>query len=347
VDNNVAALESRLYSPYGDPFGQTGSSQTPFGFTGEPTDSNGLLYLRARYYNPALGVFPSLDPLEGGLGQPMSLNRYMWVQGQVVNAVDPSGLCKGDPCNPNDPNRDAACWDIAAKLYSDYGITIRSRLKYLALFRVVPIPLPPDITLYSDPWSLSEIKTIQQAFSQIATKLGKQDPTLGAAIWRYRIGKDHPKLGKGEVWEGQLFGAKVFKETNTIVIQHLPDLLYTVVHEVGHLVQDRENLQSSFEQAIKGSDQQPVSIRGEGKPGEDFPEAWTQFILGSVGTNWLLRPMGSIRQTFFEQLVNRWFNEAQSNNRTTPTFSWADGWKAYGCEGIPKTTASDKAISGC
>ncbi|MBL8161402.1 MAG: hypothetical protein JNJ61_05400 [Anaerolineae bacterium] len=43
----------------------TATSQTPYGFTGELTDSNGLVYLRARYYSPALGVFASQDPFEG------------------------------------------------------------------------------------------------------------------------------------------------------------------------------------------------------------------------------------------------------------------------------------------
>ena len=42
------------------------------------------MYLRARYYVPGLGVFPSLDPVEEG-------NRYGYVGGDVVNRVDPSG----------------------------------------------------------------------------------------------------------------------------------------------------------------------------------------------------------------------------------------------------------------
>ncbi|GAB4528917.1 MAG: hypothetical protein OHK0046_48320 [Anaerolineae bacterium] len=36
-----------------------------FGFTGEQRDDNGLVYLRARYYHPTLGVFPSRDPFAG------------------------------------------------------------------------------------------------------------------------------------------------------------------------------------------------------------------------------------------------------------------------------------------
>jgi RHS repeat-associated protein len=42
---------------------------SPFTFTGELIDANALLYLRARYYHPALGVFTGLDPVEGSAGQ--------------------------------------------------------------------------------------------------------------------------------------------------------------------------------------------------------------------------------------------------------------------------------------
>ncbi|CAG0988650.1 tRNA(Glu)-specific nuclease WapA [Anaerolineae bacterium] len=63
-----------------------------FGFTGEATDASGLMYLRARYYVPGSGVFPSLDPVEGHPEFPLSLNRYGYVKGNVINVVDPSGL---------------------------------------------------------------------------------------------------------------------------------------------------------------------------------------------------------------------------------------------------------------
>jgi RHS repeat-associated protein len=85
IANNLTPLESRLYAPYG-------TLQTPYGFTGEPTDGNALLYLRARYYAPSLGVFTALDPLEGIVQRAMSLNGYSWVEGNTINYVDPSGL---------------------------------------------------------------------------------------------------------------------------------------------------------------------------------------------------------------------------------------------------------------
>ena len=68
-----------------------------YGFTGEPTDGNELLYLRARYYAPNLGVFTGLDPWEGTFDRAMSLNGYSWVEGNVPNRTDPSGMIYETP----------------------------------------------------------------------------------------------------------------------------------------------------------------------------------------------------------------------------------------------------------
>gem|GEM_PF-2355200 len=93
VDNANAVLWSGSYDPFGTSFGATGTAQTTYGFTGERYDAaTDLLYLRARHYKPGAGVFTSLDPFEGMTQRPMSLNGYGWVEGNVINRVDPSGL---------------------------------------------------------------------------------------------------------------------------------------------------------------------------------------------------------------------------------------------------------------
>jgi RHS repeat-associated protein len=56
--------------------GETRTFGFPFTFTGEMVDANDLVYLRARYYHPGLGVFPSLDPVEGNIQETTSLNSY-------------------------------------------------------------------------------------------------------------------------------------------------------------------------------------------------------------------------------------------------------------------------------
>jgi len=62
-----------------------------------------LLYLRARYYLPGLGVFPSLDPVEEG-------NRYGYVGRNVVNRVDPSGKCYFNSEETTSEER-LICWE--------------------------------------------------------------------------------------------------------------------------------------------------------------------------------------------------------------------------------------------
>ncbi len=85
---SVGGAVRMSYDPYGQPLGNYGAG---FGFTGEQTDSNGQIYLRARYYDPALSTFTALDPLEGVGQRPLSLNRYSWVEGNPVMNTDPGG----------------------------------------------------------------------------------------------------------------------------------------------------------------------------------------------------------------------------------------------------------------
>jgi RHS repeat-associated protein len=79
--------------------GCSGGFGSPFTFTGELLDANDLLYLRARHYNSALGVFTALDPEEGNTEEITSLNRYGYVSGNPVNRVDPRGMIGETPKN--------------------------------------------------------------------------------------------------------------------------------------------------------------------------------------------------------------------------------------------------------
>lgn len=87
ADDVLAVQGIQHYAPYGEPFGIQGSMEIPFGFTGEQTDANELLYLRARYFNPGQGIFASLDKLE-------AVNRYSYVSGNPANRIDPNGLAE-------------------------------------------------------------------------------------------------------------------------------------------------------------------------------------------------------------------------------------------------------------
>jgi RHS repeat-associated protein len=80
------------YDAYGKLLNSTGSSYNSYLYQGEQFDSNlDLQYLRARYYDPNNGRFPSVDPFEGLLEEPMSRHRYMYGNNNPLTYVDPSG----------------------------------------------------------------------------------------------------------------------------------------------------------------------------------------------------------------------------------------------------------------
>jgi RHS repeat-associated protein len=56
------------------------------------TDSNGLYYMRARFYSPEIRRFVNQDILLGFVAEGQTLNRYFYVTGQSVSYVVPFGL---------------------------------------------------------------------------------------------------------------------------------------------------------------------------------------------------------------------------------------------------------------
>ena len=70
---------------------RAGTNDTPFLYNGRygvMTDASGLLYMRARYYNPYICRFINPDPA----GFAGGLNWYCYADGNPVSLSDPSGL---------------------------------------------------------------------------------------------------------------------------------------------------------------------------------------------------------------------------------------------------------------
>jgi RHS repeat-associated protein len=57
--------------------------------------SPGLYYIGARWMDPELGRFVSMDPFLGRLGLPQSMNRYVYCVDNPLRFVDPTGLWFG------------------------------------------------------------------------------------------------------------------------------------------------------------------------------------------------------------------------------------------------------------
>jgi len=90
------------YAPYGEQRGQQGGTASRWGFTGEWWDSYiKLIQMGARWYDPDLGRWISPVTIIPDPANPQSLNRYMYVLGNVLKYVDPSGHaeCVDAECN--------------------------------------------------------------------------------------------------------------------------------------------------------------------------------------------------------------------------------------------------------
>jgi RHS repeat-associated protein len=81
----------------GNPYLDAGDEKPNWGFTGEQTDENGMIFLRARYYQPGQGRFLTMDPWRGNLNRPNTLNPYLYASGNPVVFSDPSGKCPQPP----------------------------------------------------------------------------------------------------------------------------------------------------------------------------------------------------------------------------------------------------------
>lgn len=78
------------YTPFGELIASSGDTNIPFrynGASGVETDANGLLYMRARYYHPALMRFINADPIRFGGG----MNWYAFAGNNPMGYLDPTG----------------------------------------------------------------------------------------------------------------------------------------------------------------------------------------------------------------------------------------------------------------
>ncbi|WP_432776282.1 RHS repeat-associated core domain-containing protein [Brevibacillus gelatini] len=67
----------------------------PYQYSGEMyEEQTGFYYLRARYYDPKVGRFVSEDTYKGRVENPLSLNRYTYVENNPLRYVDPTGHIK-------------------------------------------------------------------------------------------------------------------------------------------------------------------------------------------------------------------------------------------------------------
>ena len=106
TDSNGVVIEETLNAPYGAELAKVRSAKvnTAYGFTGKERDeSTGLSYFGARWYDPSMGRFLSVDPryaetqklepedLKSFVADPRRLATYAYSGNNPITHVDPNG----------------------------------------------------------------------------------------------------------------------------------------------------------------------------------------------------------------------------------------------------------------
>jgi RHS repeat-associated protein len=135
VNGSGTVTASFRYRAYGA-IAQSNGASTPsyLGYAGQLQDPSGLLYMRARWYDPNVGRFTTHDATGGLLAHPSSLNSYGYATSNPMLLLDPTGLmamfddgdvCSDAACAAYSPPAQAdvsACQVIAVACNAAYGL---------------------------------------------------------------------------------------------------------------------------------------------------------------------------------------------------------------------------------
>jgi RHS repeat-associated protein len=92
ADSQGYLVQRYDYSPFGEMLASEGQRANSLRYTDEQWDSDaGLLYLRARWYDPATGRFTTRDPFRGFAEFPQTQHPYVYAGNDPINLTDHSG----------------------------------------------------------------------------------------------------------------------------------------------------------------------------------------------------------------------------------------------------------------
>jgi RHS repeat-associated protein len=118
---------SYTYSPYGKLITRTGTATTPLLYDGQYTNTDtGLVYLRARSYDPSTAQFLTIDPAIQVTGEP-----YGYTRDNPLNFVDPTGE-QGGPDWWNPFSWTSNEWQVFGTEYRNGGARVVEGGLYIA-----------------------------------------------------------------------------------------------------------------------------------------------------------------------------------------------------------------------
>jgi RHS repeat-associated protein len=167
TDEDGQVVARQIHYPFGEVRWAEGSPHTDYGYAGQRYDvGSALLFLHARYYDPALGRFISADTIVPEPGNPQDFNRYSYCRNSPLVYTDPSGHIR------NEPDELTRADEILQILLDEYEVTITRDWGWLG---VGSLWNPGS-------WRLVELETVLEGVNNLAGMMG------GAQRFRDNLG---------------------------------------------------------------------------------------------------------------------------------------------------------------
>jgi RHS repeat-associated protein len=224
VDANGSLQMVKNYEPYGEVLTSAGDGTTNYGFTGEWTDDYiELVNLRSRMYSPSQSRFLSKDTWAGMFSRPLTLNKWLYVSGNPINLVDPSGFIEQGEAQIADSK--------ANDLESIYEVVVNKDWGQISGGYGLC-----SVAWNKGAWNLKELESVRFAVERTAQKLGdanKFKSAMGRSVRINRVNLNDPKrsfappgLLKYIIGDVVLTN---YGMNNELYVKHL------VIHELGHV----------------------------------------------------------------------------------------------------------------
>ena len=241
-----ARLTELRYYAYGGTRYDAGSQMTIYRYTGQRIETGtGLYDYGARWYDPAIGRFLAPDSIVPNPGDSQSLNRYMYVLGNPLRYIDPSGNAPQYPGDP-DPNNAACatnwCWQNRWYMAHGYGWSgsgwalgpVGSAVFYdLGILN----DLLMEAGLMTDgAWNFGELSLIGQGVVDLMNKIGSAS-RLDELLGPIPTGIERRTAGSGNCADKVACTFGILIQFYDALFEGSDDFIRgTAVHELAHVI---------------------------------------------------------------------------------------------------------------